>query len=146
MGGSDMISAAKESLEHTNIRLLVVTLLTSISKEILNQELLIQQTPNEVVKQYALNSQQHGADGVISSCLEVDTIKKVCGENFIVVTPGIRYTNQKTNDDQKRIATPMQARKMGSDYIVVGRTITNSEDPVGKYIQVYQEFINHAIQ
>ncbi|MDR0404297.1 MAG: orotidine-5'-phosphate decarboxylase [Oscillospiraceae bacterium] len=140
-GGREMISAAKKGLSFrkNSTLLLAVTVLTSISQEILTKELLINNTLDEVVKNYALDARESGADGVICSPLEAAEIKRVCGRDFLAVSPGIRY--ESANDDQVRVSTPKQARELGSDFIVVGRPITNSRDPVGQYDKIIKDFL-----
>lgn len=100
---------------------------------------MINKTIEEVVMHYAQNTKVAGLDGVVCSPLEVRKVKEVCGKDFITVTPGIRF---KTDDagDQVRITTPEKAKKLGSDYIVVGRPITKAENPVEAYKRCVSEF------
>ncbi|GHV29642.1 orotidine 5'-phosphate decarboxylase [Clostridia bacterium] len=140
-GSKQMMLAAKEGLltSSWSTLLLAVTVLTSLSEDILKQELLIQQSVEEVVIHYAKNAQNSGADGVICSPLEAKMIKSACGDDFVAVTPGIRYAD--ANDDQNRVATPAMAKTLGSDFIVVGRPITAASDPVAAYNRILTDFL-----
>ncbi|WP_407268022.1 orotidine-5'-phosphate decarboxylase [Radiobacillus sp. PE A8.2] len=144
LGGSDMISAAKQGLMEgalpgESTKLIAVTVLTSMDETILQQQLNIQATVDQTVKQLAYLSKQSGADGVVCSVHEVPMIKEVCGDDFLTVTPGIRLDDSATND-QKRIATPKLARQKGTDAIVIGRSVTQSPDPHQAYNQVIEEW------
>ncbi len=139
-GGINMMKAAMEGLREGaidgNIPLCIgVTQLTSTTKEIMNEELLIEGEVLDCVLHYALNAKKAGLDGVVCSVHEVQKIHEICGEDFITVTPGIRLRDDSA-DDQKRIATPIYAKEMGSDYIVVGRSITRSADPKKTYDEI----------
>ena len=139
-GGIEMMKAARRGLDCNelgkNTELIAVTQLTSISQEALENELLIKKTLKEVVKKYAENAREAGLQGVVCSPLEASLIKEL---NLISVTPGIRFASD-TKDDQKRVATPALAKEMGSTYIVVGRSITASNDPVASYKRCMEEF------
>lgn len=139
-GGIKMMEAARRGLDSTeagkNTKLIAVTQLTSISQEILENELLIKEDLNKVVKQYALNAKAAGLDGVVCSALEAPIIKEL---GLISVTPGIRFADNSV-DDQKRVATPALAKENGATYIVVGRAITKAEDPVAAYKRCVEEF------
>ncbi len=142
-GGSVMMKYALEGLtraDGTRPLLIGVTQLTSTSQELMTEELLIDKPIDEVVMSYALNAKISGLDGVVCSPLEAGKVKEVCGKDFITVTPGIRLAGDAVGD-QKRVTTPALAREMGSDYIVVGRSITGAEDPVKAYRQCVKEFI-----
>ena len=142
-GGTLMMEKALEGLtrdDGSHPILIGVTQLTSTSKEIMNSDILIPGNPEDVVKTYAKKVQQAGLAGVVSSPLESPEIHRVCGNHFITVTPGIRF-NDSAKDDQKRITTPAMAKKLGSDYIVVGRPITQADDPVAAYERCIREFI-----
>ena len=89
---------------------------------------------------YAKNAADSGLDGVVCSPLEAALVKEQCGASFLTVTPGIRFADAKA-DDQVRITTPAKAREIGSDYIVVGRPITQAEDPVAAYRRCVSEFV-----
>lgn len=132
-GGIEMMKAAKEGLEAGSPEgkkplLIAVTQLTSTSKEAMNKEQGIPGDVIDSVVRYAKNAKEAGLDGVVCSVHEVRAIKEACGDDFICVTPGIRLADNNV-DDQKRVATPEFAKEEGSDYIVVGRSITKAEDP-----------------
>ena len=120
--------------------LIAVTQLTSTSQEMLNDELLIQGDINEVIRKYALNAKAAGLGGVVCSPLEAGIIHEACGKDFLTVTPGIRFEGGSA-DDQSRITTPAKAKLLGSDYIVVGRPITQADDPVQAYLRTVSEFL-----
>ena len=139
-GGIEMMKAARRGLDFNelgkNTELIAVTQLTSISQEALENELLIKKPLKEVVKKYAENAREAGLQGVVCSPLEASLIKEL---NLISVTPGIRFASD-SKDDQKRVATPALAKEMGSTYIVVGRSIIASNDPVASYKRCMEEF------
>ncbi|WP_216828047.1 orotidine-5'-phosphate decarboxylase [Alkalihalobacterium elongatum] len=144
-GGSEMMKRAMEGL-HAGTpsgierpKLIAVTQLTSTSEQVMQQELRINGTMKETVKAYAKLAKDSGLDGVVSSPLEVPLIHESCGENFLTVTPGIRLAGDAVGD-QKRVTTPSDARKLGSWGIVVGRSITASEDPTAAYEKVVTEW------
>lgn len=133
-GGSEMIRAAQtaahEAADAAKVQrpiLLAVTVLTSISQEILSSDLGITDKVDQVVARYAALAKNSGADGVVASAKEVPIIRERVGDDFVIVTPGIR-PEWASSDDQKRIVTPKQAIEMGTDYIVVGRPITRAKD------------------
>ena len=139
-GGIEMMKAARRGLDYTEqgkkSELIAVTQLTSISQESLEKELLIEKPLPDVVRHYALNAKEAGLQGVVCSPLEASIIKEI---GLISVTPGIRFADNSVND-QKRVATPEYAKKMGSTYIVVGRAITGASDPVAAYKRCVKEF------
>ena len=142
-GGSVMMKYALEGLtraDGTRPLLIGVTQLTSTSQELMTEELLIEKPIDQVVMSYALNAKNSGLDGVVCSPLEAGKVKEVCGKDFVTVTPGIRLAGDAVGD-QKRVTTPALARELGSDYIVVGRSITGAEDPVKAYRQCVKEFL-----
>jgi len=147
-GGSAMMRAALEGLadisgEGTAFAkplLLAVTQLTSTSAETLKNELLINTPMTETVLSYAKNAAACGLNGVVCSPLEVSAVKLACGSDFLTVTPGIRFADSAA-DDQSRVTTPEQARKNGSDYIVVGRPITSADDPEQAYNRCVKDFL-----
>lgn len=120
--------------------LIAVTILTSINEEMLKNELLISDSMEQVVSSFASNAKASGLDGVVCSPLEAGLIHSQLGQDFITVTPGVRL-NGKGGDDQMRVTTPSEARALGSDYIVVGRPITRSADPVATYELCLREFV-----
>lgn len=138
-GGIKMMEAAKEGLQEVNsdALLIAVTQLTSTTDETLKEELLIDAPMKETVKHYALNTKKAGLDGVVCSPLEAPIIKEL---GLKSVTPGIRFASNKA-DDQVRIATPELAKELGSDFIVVGRSITKAENPVEAYRRCVKEFV-----
>jgi orotidine-5'-phosphate decarboxylase len=135
-----MMEAARRGLDATEAgkktELIAVTMLTSISQEALESELLIKEDLKDVVKTYALNAKAAGLQGVVCSALEAPIIKEL---GLISVTPGIRFADDSVND-QKRVATPAYAKELGSTYIVVGRSITAAEDPLAAYKRCVKEF------
>ena len=143
-GGKAMMKAAIEGLEEGKIgnerpKCIAVTCLTSLDQEVLNNELLIEKPLEEVVLKWANNAKEAGLDGVVCSPLESKIIHDNLGIDFLTVTPGIRLASDSVND-QKRVTTPAMARELTSSYIVVGRTITGSDDPYATYKKVYQDF------
>ena len=120
--------------------LIAVTQLTSTDQESMENDLLINRPIDEVVMHYAKCSSEAGLDGVVCSPLEAKKVHDECGKQFITVTPGIRFADG-DKGDQKRVMTPAQAKEIGSDYIVVGRPITQAEDPVKAYERCVKEFL-----
>ena len=142
-GTIDMMRAAVEGLtreDGTRPLLIAVTQLTSTSEERMRSELLIDATINDTIVKYALNTRQAGLDGVVCSPLEAAMVKQACGEEFMTVTPGVRFADGEAGD-QGRITTPARAREIGSDYIVVGRPVTQAADPVVAYERCLKEFV-----
>ena len=142
-GTIDMMRAAVEGLtreDGTRPLLIAVTQLTSTSEERMRGELLIDATINDTIVKYALNTRQAGLDGVVCSPLEAAMVKQACGEAFMTVTPGVRFADGEAGD-QVRITTPARAREIGSDYIVVGRPVTQAADPVAAYERCLKEFV-----
>jgi orotidine-5'-phosphate decarboxylase len=120
--------------------LIAVTQLTSTSEERMQADLLIDKSLEETVLHYAKNTKKAGLDGIVCSPWEANKVKEVCGENFLTITPGVRFADGDAGD-QVRIATPERARELGSDYIVVGRPITQATDPVAAYRRCLTEFL-----
>ena len=142
-GGSAMMKGAIEGLtraDGTRPLLIAVTQLTSTNQELMTNELLIDKPIDEVVMSYAKNAKDCGLDGVVCSPLEAGKVHGVCGEKFLTITPGIRLAGDAVGD-QKRVTTPKMAKEIGSDYIVVGRSITGAEDPVAAYRKCVEEFL-----
>ena len=142
-GTINMMKAALEGLtraDGTRPLLIAVTQLTSTDEESMKKDLLIDKPIDEVVMHYAKNTMIAGLDGVVCSPLEAGKVHSVCGDNFITVTPGVRLEGGDVGD-QKRVTTPKKARELGSDYIVVGRPITASDDPVSAYERCVREFL-----
>ena len=139
-----MMQAAIEGLtreDGTRPLLIAVTQLTSTDEESMKKDLLIDKPIDEVVMHYAENAKIAGLDGVVCSPLEAGKVHGRCGERFLTVTPGVRFADGEIGD-QKRVMTPAEARKIGSDYIVVGRPITAAEDPVAAYERCVAEFVD----
>ena len=142
-GTSNMMKAALEGLtreDGTRPILIAVTQLTSTDEETMQKDLLIEKPLDEVVMSYAKTAELSGLDGVVCSPLEAGKVHAHCGENFVTVTPGVRFADGEVGD-QKRVTTPAKARELGSDYIVVGRPITAAEDPVAAYKRCVKEFL-----
>lgn len=145
-GGIEMMRAAKEGLMLGAVRyadkpkLIAVTQLTSTDEATMHDELLIDRPLPEVVRQYALNAKAAGLDGVVCSAQEAADIHMACGADFLTVTPGIRLAGDSAGD-QKRVMTPADARDQGSDYIVVGRSITAETKPIDAYQRCCMDFI-----
>ena len=143
VGTRAMMEAALEGLtreDGTRPLLIAVTQLTSTDQAAMERELLIEKPIDEVVMAYAGNAARAGLDGVVCSPLEAGKVHERCGEGFLTVTPGVRFAEGEKGD-QKRVTTPAQARELGSDYIVVGRPITQSGDPVAAYRRCVKEFL-----
>ena len=142
-GTKRMMEAALEGLtrpDGTRPILIAVTQLTSTDEESMRNDLLINEPIDKVVMHYAKNAKDSGLDGVVCSPLEAGKVHDVCGKEFVTVTPGVRFADG-DKGDQKRVMTPEEAKKIGSDYIVVGRPITAAEDPVAAYERCVREFV-----
>ena len=147
-GTAAMMEAALEGLtraDGTRPLLIAVTQLTSTSEERMQKDLLIDRPLDEVVMHYAKNAKDAGLDGVVCSPLEAGKVKAVCGDAFLTVTPGVRFADGEVGD-QVRVTTPAQARELGSDYIVVGRPITQAADPVQAYHRCIREFLGGEVE
>ncbi|MBR3167421.1 MAG: orotidine-5'-phosphate decarboxylase [Erysipelotrichaceae bacterium] len=140
-GSIAMMEAAAKALREKNSDavLLAVTQLTSTTEEVMNKELWIDHPMEDTVRHYAMNAKAAGCQGVVCSPLEAAAVKEVCGEDFLTVTPGIRFADD-DKGDQKRVTTPAKAKELGSSYIVVGRSITSAADPVKAYERACAEF------
>ena len=139
-----MMQAAIEGLtrpDGTRPLLIAVTQLTSTDQQSMEEDLLIDRPIDEVVMHYAKNAEKAGLDGVVCSPLEAGAVHGACGKEFLTVTPGIRFADGDVGD-QKRVMTPADAKKAGSDYIVVGRPITAADDPVAAYNRCVEEFVD----
>ena len=138
-----MMEAAREGLtrpDGTRPLLIAVTQLTSTDQETMESDLWIREPIGEVVMHYAENARRAGLDGVVCSPLEAGAVHERCGADFLTVTPGVRFADGEVGD-QKRVMTPAEAKRIGSDYIVVGRPITAAEDPVAAYERCMEEFV-----
>ena len=139
-----MMEAAIEGLtrpDGTRPLLIAVTQLTSTDQESMEKDLLIKENIADVVMHYAHNAKVAGLDGVVCSPLEAGKVHQTCGAGFLTVTPGVRFADGDIGD-QKRVMTPAEAKKIGSDYIVVGRPITAAEDPAAAYERCVAEFVD----
>ena len=142
-GTKAMMEAALEGLtrpDGTRPLLIAVTQLTSTSQERMTADLLIEKPLDEVVMHYAKCAAEAGLAGVVCSPLEAGKVHEKCGENFVTVTPGVRFADGDVGD-QVRVTTPAKAKEIGSDYIVVGRPITEAADPVAAYRRCVNEFV-----
>ena len=143
-GTTAMMQAALEGLtrpDGTRPLLIAVTQLTSTDQEAMERDLLIDKPMKTVVMHYAKTAKAAGLDGVVCSPMEAAAVHVACGQDFLTVTPGIRFEDDYAGD-QKRIMSPKSARLIGSDYIVVGRPVTRSEDPVAAYNRCVDEFVD----
>ena len=142
-GTCRMMEAALEGLtrpDGSRPLLIAVTQLTSTDQTSMERDLLIPRPIDEVVMHYAENAKKSGLDGVVCSPLEAGKVHTVCGDNFLTVTPGVRFADGDAGD-QRRVTTPADAKALGSDYIVVGRPITAAADPVVAYRRCVAEFV-----
>jgi len=141
-GGREMMRAAREGLNQGGgeaTKLIAVTQLTSTSEAIMQADQNIQTSLQESVTHYAQMTEDAGLDGVVCSAQEVGLIKGATSQAFICLTPGIRPAGAAAGD-QKRVMTPADAAAIGSDYIVVGRPVTQAADPVQAYHDIYEEW------
>ena len=142
-GTKRMMEAALEGLtrpDGTRPLLIAVTQLTSTDQESMENDLLIKEPIDKVVMHYAKKAAEAGLDGVVCSPLEAEKVHETCGKAFLTVTPGVRFADGDIGD-QKRVMTPAEANRIGSDYIVVGRPITAAADPVAAYERCLNEFV-----
>ena len=139
LGGEEMIQAAREARESIKSETLLigVSVLTSLNEKNIKNMGFGMKIP-ELVKTLSASAKQNNIDGVVCSAKEVSEIKRNFGKDFITVTPGIRI--QQKNDDQSRVATLEEATTIGSDYIVLGREITASEN-ISKMIKKVESYI-----
>ena len=143
-GTRAMMEGALEGVtrpDGTRPLIIAVTQLTSTSQERMTEEILIDAPIDKVVMHYADNAAKAGLDGVVCSPLEAGKVHEVCGKDFLTVTPGIRFADD-DKGDQVRVTTPAKAKEIGSDYIVVGRSITAAADPVAAYERCIREFVD----
>ena len=139
-----MMEAAIEGLtrpDGTRPMLIAVTQLTSTDQERMERDLLINEPLEKVVMHYAANAKAAGLDGVVCSPLESPAVHETCGKEFLTVTPGVRFADG-DKGDQVRVTTPEKAKELGSDYIVVGRPITQAQDPASAYRRCVKEFVD----
>ena len=140
-GGSRMMSAAKQALDEqgSEMQLIAVTVLTSMDDTDL-LETGVQRSPSEQVMHLAKLTQKSGLQGVVCSAQEASALKSALGSDFKLITPGIRLPDSAA-DDQRRIVSPTDAVAMGSDYLVIGRPITQSAQPLETLRQINQSLI-----
>ena len=141
-GTIDMMKAALEGVmreDGTRPLVIAVTQLTSTSEERMQNELLINASINDTIIHYAKNTKAAGLDGIVCSPLEAGMVKEAVGQDFLTVTPGVRFADGDVGD-QVRVTTPAKAKEIGTDYIVVGRPITKAEDPVAAYRRCMVDF------
>lgn len=142
-GTIKMMEAGLEGLtreDGTRPLLIAVTQLTSTDQQRMTEDLLINEDIKKVVSHYAMNTKKAGLDGVVCSPLESPEVHEMCGSDFMTVTPGVRFADDAVGD-QARVTTPAKAKELGSDYIVVGRSITAAADPVAAYERCVAEFV-----
>lgn len=143
-GTKNMMTAALKGLtkpDGTRPLLIAVTMLTSTDQESMEKDILIDKPIDEVVMKYAENAMECGLDGVVCSPHESKKVHDACGNKFLTVTPGVRFADGEIGD-QKRVMTPAKAKEAGSDFIVVGRPITQAKDPVAAYRRCVAEFVD----
>ncbi len=141
-GTTAMMQGALEGLtreDGTRPLLIAVTQLTSTDQESMERDILIEKPIDQVVMHYAKTAKNAGLDGIVCSPLEAGKVHDTCGNDFLTITPGVRFADGDVGD-QKRVMTPAQAKEIGSDYIVVGRPITAAADPVAAYERCVAEF------
>ena len=140
LGGSEMMQAAVEGIrsENSEVKVLGVTLLTSLSSRILKEELGIEKTLNEEIVHLAGLARKAGLDGVVASAGEIEELRRNFGSDFILIVPGIRPIGS-AKFEQRRVSTPKEAIEKGADFLVVGRPILNSNDPVGTTQRILRE-------
>lgn len=142
-GTRAMMEAALEGVtrpDGSRPMLIAVTQLTSTSQERMERDLLIERPLDQVVLHYAKCAADAGLAGVVCSPLEAGMVHRACGTEFVTVTPGVRFADGDAGD-QVRVTTPARAKELGSDYIVVGRPITQAADPVEAYRRCAAEFV-----
>ena len=140
-GGSAMMEAAREGVECSGQKpiLIAVTVLTSMNQEMLNEVGVVGSVSDQVLKLTSL-TQKSGLDGIVCSAQEAPMIRKALGDKFCLVTPGVRPADAAL-DDQSRVVTPSQALALGSSYLVIGRPITKSKNPLETLIKIHEEIL-----
>ena len=132
-GGDEMQQMA--SLSKKNVKILGVSILTSLD-EVQTEKYYNSKNINDLICKFIKCAMENKLDGIVCSPHEIKLVKKLSSGNLIIVTPGIRLTNYSKNDDQKRFMTPKQAVNLGADYLVIGRPITQSSDPLSELISI----------
>ena len=141
ISGGDEMQKVSSNLKKNKTKILGVTILTSLNSS-QTKKYYNNKNVNQLVKKFAQNAKNNNLDGIVCSPLELITVRKVVGNKMLLVVPGIRLENQNnTNDDQKRILTPEEAIKLGADYLVIGRPIVESNNPL-KTIKEINKSIN----
>ena len=143
-GTTAMMQGALEGLtraDGSRPLLIAVTQLTSTDQEAMERDILIKEPIDQVVMHYAKTAKNAGLDGIVCSPMEAGKVHDTCGKEFLTITPGVRFADGDVGD-QKRVMTPVQAKEIGSDYIVVGRPITAAADPVAAYERCVAEFVD----
>ncbi len=142
-GTKAMMKAALEGLTRADGTrpLLIAVTQPSTDQEAMENDLLIHEPIDKVVMHYAKCAEESGLDGVVCSPLEAGKVHEYCGSDFLTITPGVRFADGDIGD-QKRVMTPAAAKEIGSDYIVVGRPITQADDPVAAYRRCVEEFVD----
>ena len=137
-GGDNMMIGSTANKKNTMI--LGVSILTSLDSD-QTKKYYNQKNVSTLVKKFAQEAKKNKLDGVVCSPQEIKQIRKIVGKKFIIVTPGIRVTNKLKSDDQKRIETPKKALKLGANYLVIGRPITKSRDPLKTLKEINKSLI-----
>jgi len=147
LGGSQMMRRAVEAAKkkQKNIRVLGVTILTSLNSSILKKELGIEKDLKDEVIHLATLAKEAGLDGVVASAYEIEKLRQIFGKNFLLVIPGIRPSFGK-KDEQKRVLTPEEAIQKGADFLVIGRPITKAKNPLKATYKIIQEMGGEKIE
>ena len=136
ISGGDEMQKVSSKLKKNKTKILGVTILTSLNSS-QTEKYYNNKNVNQLVKKFAQNAKNNNLDGIVCSPLEIKTVRKVVGRKMLIVVPGIRLENQNnTKDDQKRILTPKEAIKLGADYLVIGRPIVESNNPLSTIIEI----------
>jgi orotidine-5'-phosphate decarboxylase len=136
--GRKALEAAAEAVQGTSTQLLAVTLLTSINSRDLAFDLKIPLELPEYTLQMAILAQESGIQGAVCSPREAQSLRRICGNNFTLVCPGVR-PRWAEKGDQQRVMTPAEAIQAGADYLVIGRPITAASDPVAAWHKIVEE-------
>lgn len=137
MGGARMIAAARKAVDDTDTRILAVTVLTSLSDEMLANEVGLREPASAAVPRLARMAVEAGAHGIVCSPLELNAVREAVGPGPCIVTPGVRPA-WSSKDDQARVTTPKQAAEAGADFVVVGRPIFSHANP-SEAVRLIQE-------
>ena len=142
ISGGDKMQKISSKVKRNRTKVLGVTILTSLNSS-QTKKYYNNKNVNQLVKKFAQNAKNNNLDGIVCSPLELKTVRKVVGSKMLIVVPGIRLEKNQNNkkDDQKRILTPKEAIKLGADYLVIGRPIVESKNPL-KTIKEINKSIN----